>query len=154
MNGKKVISACKPRVEEIVNDLGYVLVDIEYKKQSSGMVLEIIIDNDEGIKLSDCERVSRALDDPLDEINPTNDAPYSLNVSSMGLDRPLTTDYQLNKYKGKEVHLKFYSPQFGVKEMDVELLGFTETELTVNYKKEELVITRTKIANIVPVIKF
>ena len=154
MNGKKVISACKPRVEEIVNDLGYVLVDIEYKKQSSGMVLEIIIDNDEGIKLSDCERVSRALDDPLDEINPTNDAPYSLNVSSMGLDRPLTTDYQLNKYKGKEVHLKFYSPQFGVKEMDVELLGFTETELTVIYKKEELVITRTKIANIVPVIKF
>ena len=49
MNGKKVVSTCYPLCNEIVSGLGYVLVDIEYKKQVSGMVLELFIDSDKVI---------------------------------------------------------------------------------------------------------
>ena len=39
MNGKKVVSVVKPMAEKIIGELGYVLVDVEYKKQINGMVL-------------------------------------------------------------------------------------------------------------------
>ena len=154
MNGKKVITKCFPMVQQIVSDLGYVLVDMEYKKQYSGMVLELFIDSPSGIQLSDCERVSRALDEPLDELNPTNDESYSLNVSSLGLDRPITTEYQFKKYLDKEVTLKFYQPFNKKKNFDAILKGYSDDSVTVLYNNETIEIEKIKIAQIVPVVKF
>ena len=158
MNGKKVISACYPLCEKIITDLGYVLVDVEYKKQVSGMVLELFIDSEKGITLDDCEKVSRALDDPLDELNPTNDESYTLNVSSLGLDRPLTTEYQFNKYRDKLVEVKFYEPFQPYKEKVKEgwLKGWDDINVAVMFDTEHgiLLIPRKKIAQIVPVIEF
>ena len=158
MNGKKVISACYPLCEKVVTELGYVLVDIEYKKQVSGMVLELFIDSENGITLDDCEKVSRALDDPLDDLNPTNDESYTLNVSSLGLDRPLTTEYQFNKYKDQLVEFKFYEPfqPYNVKIKQGWLKGWDEDNVAVMFDTEHpvFIIPRKKIAQIVPVIEF
>lgn len=158
MNGKKVVTAVMGMAEKIVSELGYVLVDVEYKKQVSGMVLELFIDSPNGIKLEDCEKVSRALDLPLDELNPTNDVPYSLNVSSLGLDRPLTTEYQFNKYKGEDVEVKFYEPlkPFNRKLVEATLVAWNEESVTITVKPENENVTISKkiIAQIVPVIKF
>lgn len=49
------------------------------------MNLEITIDRDGGVDINDCEKVHRAIDEPLDELNPTGDTPYILSVSSLGL---------------------------------------------------------------------
>jgi len=158
MNGKKVISACYPLCEKIVTDLGYVLVDMEYKKQAQGMVLELFIDSEKGITLDDCERVSKALDDPLDELNPTCDESYSLNISSLGLDRPLTTEYQFNKYKGKEIELKFYEPlkPHNKKVMTGILVSWDEKSITITANMESQLVSVPKkiIAQVVPVINF
>ena len=158
MNGKKVISTCYPLCEKTVSDLGYVLVDIEYKKQVGGMVLELFIDSNKGITLEDCEKVSRALDEPLDELNPTNDESYILNVSSLGLDRPLTTEYQFNKYQDKEVEVKFYEPFKPYNEkVKVGILKSWDNEnFSILFDTEHgtLLIPRKKIALMVPVIKF
>lgn len=156
MNGKKVISSCKPQIEQIVSDLGYVLVDLEYSKKSTGMVLELFIDSKDGITLNDCERVSRALDKPLDEINPTNDEPYCLNVSSLGLDRPLTTEYQFNKYRGKEVEVKLYKPngEYRKKHFEGILIGWTENSVTIKENGAKITLQKNEIAQIVPVINF
>jgi len=158
MNGKKVISSCYSLCEKIVSELGYVLVDIEYKKQSTGMVLELFIDSEKGITLNDCEKVSKALDEPLDELNPTNDESYSLNVSSLGLDRPITKEYQFNKYKGKEVELKFYEPlkPYNKKVLTGILHSWDEESVTITSNMEEQLIKIPKkiIAQIVPVINF
>ena len=97
MNGKKVLTSCQPLIEKIVTDLGLVLVDLEYKKLVTGMTLIVYIDKPEGVTLDDCEMVSRALDKPLDELDPTDGASYNLNVSSPVLDRPIKTDYYFNK---------------------------------------------------------
>ena len=158
MNGKKVVSTCYPLCNEIVSGLGYVLVDIEYKKQVSGMVLELFIDSDKGITLDDCEKVSRALDEPLDELNPTNDESYTLNVSSLGLDRPLTTEYQFNKYKGKKVEAKFYEPlkPYNKKSISGILVEWNKLSITLKNGPENglVSIPRKIIAQIVPVIEF
>ena len=158
MNGKKVVSVVKPMAEKIVSDLGYVLVDVEYKKQINGMVLEMFIDSPNGISINDCEAVSKALDLPLDDLNPTNNVPYSLNVSSLGLDRPITTEYEFNKYKGKDVELKFYEPlkPYNKKVLEGELNGWNEDSVTVIIGPEKTMvqIPKKSIAQIVPVIKF
>lgn len=156
MNGKKVVTAVFPVAEKIVSDLGYVLVDVEYKKQNSGMVLELFIDSENGISINDCEKVSKALDEPLDALDPTNGAPYSLNVSSLGLDRPLTTEYQFNKYKNSEVELKFYEPlkPYNKKVLQGILKSWNLETVTVLINSKEETISKKSIAQIVPVIKF
>ncbi len=156
MNGKKVISSCRPQIEKIVAELGYVLVDIEYTKKVNGMVLELFIDSPNGITLNDCEKVSKALDKPLDEINPTNDEPYCLNVSSLGLDRPLTTEYQFNKYRGKEVDVKFYKPvmPYNKKLLTGILENWDDNTVTILVDGKPAILQKSDIAQIVPVINF
>lgn len=158
MSGKKTISVCENTIKEIVNDLGYYLVDIEYKKQISGMVLEVVIDNEAGITLNDCEKVSKALDKPLDDLDPTNGAPYSLNVSSMGLDRPLTNEYAYNKYKDKEIIVKLYevNKQYKTKQLIGKLVSVNEEEVTIinSIDGQQINLNRKTVAQMVPFIKF
>ena len=75
-------------VESTVDGLGYELVEVQYKKEQGHMVLTLFIDSPNGIKMEDCERVSRAVDPILDEADPISEQ-YYLSVSSLGLDLSL-----------------------------------------------------------------
>ncbi len=154
MNGKKVLSLAVPTIKPIVEDLGYVLVDVEYKKLVTGMTLIVYIDKPEGVTLEDCEKVSHALDEPLDKLDPTFGQSYSLNISSPGLDRPIKTDYDFNKYHGKEVTVKFYVPFNNHKTMECVLNGHKDNTVSVIFDGQTLDIDKQKIALITPVIKF
>ena len=152
----KVVERCFDEIQNIVSEMDYVLVDVEYKKQHSGMVLEIIIDKEGGVNINDCEAVSRALDKPLDDIDPTNGAPYSLNVSSMGLDRPIVTDYQFGKYCEKEIEVKFYETQkpYNKKNLVGVLKAWDDESITLSIEDNTNInLPRKIIAQIVPVIK-
>ena len=98
----KTIEIVKEKICPIISELGYEVVDVEYSKKVDGMNLTFYIDSPNGITLDDCERVHKAIDGPLDELDPTGDATYILNVSSCGLDRPIKTDSDL---KRKEVQV-------------------------------------------------
>ena len=74
------------------------LVDVEYTKKADGMHLTIYIDKADGVTVDDCVEVSRLVDQPLEDLNPTNDEPYFLDISSYGLDKPLKFDWQFKKY--------------------------------------------------------
>lgn len=140
----KAIKIIKPVVEE----LGYVFVDLEYKKEYSGYVLALTIDSPNGITINDCERVSRALDIPLDEHDITDGKSYSFNVSSYGLDRAFKTDYDFNKHIGKDVEIKFYTPFNNKKQMIANLIAFDKDTITVIDNEIEITIERKLIANI------
>ena len=94
----------------IISEMGYVLVDVEYSKKPNGMNLSLFIDGDNGVDLEALEKIHRVVDVKLDELDPTNGAPYILNCTSLGLDRPIKTEYEFNKYREKEVDVKFYEP--------------------------------------------
>ena len=72
----------------IVEEYGFELVDVEYVKEGSNWYLRAYIDKEGGISVDDCEVVSRAFSDKLDEEDFIDDA-YIMEVSSPGLGRPL-----------------------------------------------------------------
>ena len=102
------------------------LVEVEYTKKNDGMHLTIYIEKEDGISVDDCVAVSRLIDEPLEELNPTNDEPYYLDISSYGLDKPLKYDWQFKKYQDKKVNVKLYAKLDGRKEFVATLKQKTE----------------------------
>jgi ribosome maturation factor RimP len=91
----------------LLDSLGLELVDLEYRKEGHGMVLRLFIDKPGGILLDDCAGVSRELSELLDveEIIESN---YNLEVSSPGLDRPLTKPSDYERYAGRLVKVRTF----------------------------------------------
>ena len=135
--------------------MGYELVDVSYVKEGGGMSLIFTIDKEEGVTITDCEAVNRKIDPILDELNPTDDKPYTLVVSSPGLDRPLKTDRDLRRTLEKEVDITLFSKIDGKKLFRGVLKSFDEKSVTIlTEKNETLTFEREKIGSIKLVIKF
>ena len=77
----------------IVEELGYKLYDVLYVKEGADWYLRLFIDSEKGIDLDDCEKVSNAVGEKLDEVDPIENA-YVLEVSSCGLERHLRDEKQ------------------------------------------------------------
>lgn len=150
MNTVKLESKISP----VLADMGYELVDIEYVRKYGDMHLIFYIDSPKGITLYDCEKVSNAIDPILDEINPTLDAPYSLDVSSPGLDRPFKKQRDYERNYGKEVEVKLYAPIRGKKVIEGILKEKSENTLTVEVDGEDKIIECNRIAVCRPLVKF
>ena len=126
-----VIERAKPVIESVLSGLGYELVDIEYKTLYGDKHLIVYIACDAGVSLDDCEKVSNALDAPLDELDPTSGAPYCLDVSSPGLDRPFKTQRDFERNYGKKVEVKLYAPLEGKKDKLYEGVLESRSETSV-----------------------
>lgn len=138
--------------------MGYEVVDIEYSKQADGMNLVFYIDSDKGVTIDDCEKVSKVIDPVLDELNPTDDAPYILSVSSPGIDRPLKSERDFNRHIGKEIEIILFSKLDGKKNFKGELVSYNADEIVIKTQvktgEQNITLSREKIAHIVPIIKF
>lgn len=154
MEKKTVVSSVEEFLTPIVENLGYRIVEVEYAKKQNGMNLTIFIDSPSGIDIDDCEKVHNAIDLPLDELDPTGGASYTLNVSSPGLDRPLKTERDLNANIGVQIEISLYSKMDGKKEIVGKLLEFSEDYLTVETENKNLSIERKNIAKITKYIEF
>lgn len=104
----------------VVEEQGVRLAEIEFK-QGKNPSLTVFIDKDDGITLDDCENVHNAIDPLLDELDPTYGEPYTLNVSSLGLDRPFKREEDFAKNLGKKVEVWLKKSVGGKKEYDGEL---------------------------------
>ena len=150
----KVKTICEEKINPIIEELGYEVVEVEYVKKTDGMNLTFYIDKEEGIKIEDCELVSKTIDPVLEEVNPTEDKPYILSVSSPGIDRPLKNDRDLNRNIGKEISVTLFAKIDGKKKFDGILESFDQETITLNLKDKAIELNRNQIAHIVPIIKF
>ena len=150
----KVSDISEAKVRPLIEEMGYELLEVEYKKEFDGMSLIFTIDSENGVTIDDCEKVNKAIDPVIDELNPTNDEPYTLVVSSPGLDRQLKTDRDLKRTIGKEVTLTLFSKIDGKKSFEGELLSFDEKTVTIRTGNGEKNFDRDKIAGLKLVIKF
>lgn len=93
-------------LEPVVNQLGYELVRVLTIGQKNP-TLQIMIDRLDGqnITVDDCATASRAVSEVLDEKDPIPDQ-YSLELSSPGLDRPLTKIEHFNRFAGFEAKIE------------------------------------------------
>ena len=130
------------------------LVEVEYAKKNDGMHLTIYIEKEDGVTVEDCVAVSRLIDEPLEELNPTNDEPYYLDISSYGLDKPLKYDWQFKKYENKKVNVKLYRKIDERKEFIAILKQKTDENVILNVDDENLKINLKDIAYITPYIEF
>lgn len=105
------MSKIEQKIESLVKDkienIGYELYDVLYLKEGSSKILRIVIDNDKGISLDDCEKVNNEIKDIIDKADLIEEQ-YFLEVSSPGIERLLRKDWQLKKFIGEEVEIKLF----------------------------------------------
>lgn len=101
-------------LEPVIEDLGYELVLLEFAPSTGSAMLRLFIDSEEGITLEDCETVSREVAGVMDVEDPIS-SPYQLEVSSPGLDRPLTKPEHFQRFAGEEARIQLLAPRNGRK---------------------------------------
>ena len=105
---EKVFSIINP----IVIDMGYELLGIEHVASGKHTVLRLYIDCEKGIRVDDCEIVSRQVSSIMDVEDPIN-GQYNLEVSSPGIERPLFVIAHYQRFLGHDVCLRTYRPIYG-----------------------------------------
>ena len=153
------MSKISEKIEEfltpIVEELGYEIVEVEFAKKYNGDNLTVFIDKvGGGININDCETVHNAIDEPLDELNPTNDKPYTLNVSSPGIDRPIVTDKDYNRNRGEVLEVKLFESIQKKKLFVGTLIDFDSEKVTLEVDGKPLEFERKKIAKATKYINF
>jgi len=150
----RVVEKVENIVRAKVADMGYELDDVEFAKENGSMVLTLYIYGENGIKIEDCERVSRSVEPLLDEIDPI-EGQYYLSVSSIGIDRPLKRDRDFERNLGKDIIVKLYVPIEKKKEFIGTLKCFDAEEFTITLPKgQTMEFTRKQAALVKPHIVF
>lgn len=139
-------------LEKIAAPMGIEIVETECNEKAG--TLTVYIETEGGVDLDTCEKFHNAIFDPIDELDPSYGEPYTLNVSSPGLDRPFKTQRDFERNLNKEVELKLYAPLKGKKFLQGFLRAFDDNTVTVELEREEVKIPRNKIAKINKAIKF
>ena len=149
----KTVAEVQEALTPIATEMNIEIIEVEFK-QGKEPALTVYIDTDGGVDLNTCEKFHRAIDVILDEVDPTFGAPYTLNVSSPGLDRPLKTNRDFEKCLGEQVEVKLFAPLKGKKFFEATLIGHDETCVYLKEKDEEIKLEKAKIAKICRAIDF
>jgi len=137
------------RVEAILtplvmeNDIS--VYDVEYVKEASDWYLRIYITKPEGITIQDCEKISRAMSEKLDELDFIEEA-YIFEVSSPGLGRTLKKDKHFLMSIGEEVEIKTYKPIQKQREFTGILESFDNESIIIKSSEEQIKFQRADIA--------
>jgi ribosome maturation factor RimP len=113
-------------VEPVVRDAGYDLEDVTVSAAGRRSVVRVIVDRDAGVDLDAVADVARVVSEALDADDPTGDSPYTLEVSSPGVDRALTQPRHWRRAAGRLVRA---SVRDGA-EVNGRIVGTDETGVT------------------------
>ena len=102
VNDKRLAELIEPVVAASGMDLESVRMSVAGKRR----LLRIVVDGDHGVSLDDAADVSRDISALLDEANALGEVPYTLEVSSPGVDRPLTEPRHWRRAVGRLVKVK------------------------------------------------
>ena len=141
----------KSLIEPLVESLGYELVLLDFSPQARSATLRLFIDGPEGVDLSDCESVSREVAAMLDVDDPIH-SQYQLEVSSPGLDRPLTRRAHFDRFTGERAKLELTVPLGGQKRFQGVIKSTTEESVVIatDQGDRELAFSTLERARLVP----
>jgi ribosome maturation factor RimP len=150
-----VAERVKAVAEPLCTSLGLELVELEYLREGPSWVLRVYIDRPGGVVLDDCSNLSNALGVALDveeaALGPLmGDQPYSLEVSSPGIERPLKKPADFQRFCGHAIAIKTYAPlpgePSGRKSFSGKLLGLSGETVALESPNGPLVIPLKAIA--------
>ena len=138
-------------IRPVVEGLGFEFWGMEFVSQGKHSVLRVFIDSENGIMLEDCEVVSRQVSGVMDVEDPIA-GEYALEVSSPGMDRPLYTLDQFERYAGHKVNLKLRMPFDGRRKFEGVLKGIEGSDVVIVVEDNEYLFPVDSIdkANVVP----
>lgn len=142
--GGVTVSKVRELCEPIVKDFGLSLWDVRYEKEGADWYLRIFIDREGGVDITDCEKVSRAINTPLDELDPIENA-YCLEVCSPGVERELVRDEHFIQFIGGDIMVRMRRPIEGIgKDFCGVLKGYDDGMVTIADHSGENEVTINK----------
>lgn len=133
--------------EPIVKENECEVWDVEYVREAGTWYLRLYIDKEDGVNITHCENISRALDPILDEKDPIPGS-YVFEVSSAGAERTLKRPSDFERFIGSTVEVKLYRAQNGGKEHVGVLEGYENGDVTVKTGNESVKFAKADIANV------
>ena len=132
---KNTAEKVRELIDGAVKELGYSIWDVEYMKIGTEKHLEITIDSEKGIDISDCEKVHRVIEVIIDEADPIDEM-YYLDVSSPGLERNIRTSEHFEKCVGEVIEMKLFSALDGKKSLVGELIAYDAVSDKITVKEK------------------
>ena len=111
VNRSEVLNTITPLIENTAMRFNLIPIEIDFSKENHRWFLRIFLYSKErSITLEDCEKVTRSLEDFLEELIPVK---YYLEVSSPGLERKFKSEKEFIIFKGKRISIKLKEPLIG-----------------------------------------
>ena len=129
----------------VLAEHNFELWDVEYVKEAGTWYLRAYIDKEGGITVDDCEVVSRAFSEKLDEED-FIDTAYIMEVSSPGLGRPLKKEKDYLRNMGKELEIRTYRAIDREKEFYGILKAYDADSVTIENEDGERTFLKADIA--------
>ncbi|ERT65143.1 ribosome maturation factor RimP [Peptoniphilus sp. BV3AC2] len=136
-SSKGILSKLNEISTKIAEERGYEIVEVAYKKATPHSLVSVFIYKEDGISLDDCDTMSRAIEEELDKEDIIEES-YYLEVSSPGLDRPIKTQDDLRRNKGKLVEAKLFAPLDGNKLYEGVLASYTKDTVILDNEGKEV----------------
>lgn len=153
MDANSIRENAERLITPIAEELGYSIVEIVYAKNGKENDLTVVIYKKGGITLEDCVRMNDALDAPLEQNDITGGAPYNLNVSSPGLDRPIISDADFERNFGETVEA-FLAKDGKKKPVVGELLSHDAESVVLRIKGAPKRLPKSEITLLRPHVSF
>lgn len=138
------------QVEELLRPiaarLGLETVEVSISGEAHRTVLRVLMDRpDGGITVEECAQVSESLSRQLD-LYDLFEHPYTLEVSSPGLDRPLRSDADFRRFAGRKAEIKTYGPVDGQRTVRGVLLGVIGEAVVLQVDDRQVQVPKAQIA--------
>jgi ribosome maturation factor RimP len=130
----QIASRLKEILLPALHSFGVEMVDLKYRLENRGWILRLFIDKEGGITLEDCQRVSEQVGDLLD-VEDLIGHGYRLEVSSPGLDRPLTREGDFVRFIGKRARISSREPISNQRNFQGKILGVEDHQVLIEEDK-------------------
>ena len=131
--GGNTVKAVWDIATPFAEELGLIIWDVRFLKEGSSWYLRIFIDKDGGVSIDDCVDLTHAINKPLDEADPIEQA-YFLEVSSPGVERDLVRDEHFEAYIGEKIKVKMIRPVEGKREFSGILADYSDGNITISFE--------------------
>lgn len=149
----KVTDIAAQLARPLVEQNGCSLWDVEYVKEAGTWFLRLYIDKEGGVSIDDCEVISRAVSDALDEADPIEGS-YTFEVSSAGADRALKKPEHFAAMMGQEVEVRLYRAREKRKEYVGVLSGYENGTVTLDMAGAPMQFEKQDIAQVRLYVRF
>ena len=114
---------------------GFRLIEIELHRGQGRWLVRFYIDKENGVTVDECAEVSQTLDRYLEAKDPI-DTPYTLEVSSPGIDRPLRKEEDFKNYVGENIRVSVFTPIDGRKNFSGQLIDVADGVISVQVETD------------------